>query len=157
HIDGGRTVWVSEPETAAWRDRTDTTLPTGVILQGMTDDGHTVFFVTDSRLVDADTNGGPDLYRYTDSADPENDSNLTMISQNGDTANSLGTSVVGFNGDGERVYYHTTADRLVLWDHGSTEVITSAVVRNPDSRLELTVTAGGPGLGRVSPDGMYMA
>src|SRR6185369_12119963 len=138
HIDGGRTVWVSEPETAAWRDRTDTTLPTGVILQGMTDDGHTVFFVTDSRLVDADTNGGPDVYRYTDSADPENDSNLTMISQNGDTRSNqiLGNSVVGFASDGERVYYHTTADRLVLWDHGSTDVITSAVSRPTQAELQ---------------------
>jgi hypothetical protein len=154
HIAGSTTAWVSEPETRAWRDRTDSTLPTGVSLQGMTRDGHNVFFVTNSALLDSDTNGGPDVYRYTDSSDPASDSNLTMISQNGDTPSSTGVggAVVGFSEDGQRAYYHTLSAKLVLWDHGSTRVINSAVPRS-----QLAVTASQPGLGRVTPDGMYMA
>ena len=67
-IDGRRSVWVSQPEGS------DQSIgSTGVVLQGMTPDGHNVFFVTDSALLDSDINGGPDLYRYTDSPDPAND------------------------------------------------------------------------------------
>jgi hypothetical protein len=149
HIDGKKTVWVSEPEGS------DQSTPTGVSLEGMTRDGHNVFFVTDSALVNSDTNGGADVYRYTDSVDPAKDkNNLTMISQNGDNhiGPSAGRSVVGFSEDGQRVYYNTLSAKLVLWDHGTTRVINSAVPRNQQA-----VTESHPGFGRVTPDGMYMA
>jgi hypothetical protein len=150
-IDGGRSVWVSQPEGS------DQATPVSVALQGMTRDGHNVFFVTDSALLDSDTNSGPDVYRYTDSAEPDVDRNLTMISQNGDTPNSTGGAVVGFSEDGDRIYYHTANDRLAVWDHGITHILRAAVTRSATGRLRLTVTASDPGFGRVTPDGMYMA
>lgn len=151
-IDGSRTVWVSQPEGS------DQSTPTGVMLQGMTRDGRNVFFVTNSPLLDSDTNGGPDLYRYTDSADPASDSNLTMISQNGDTPGDLlGGSVVGFSEDGQSVYYHTVSSHIVLWDHGASHEVAWPVKRPDTPNSELTVTASKPGFGRVTPDGSYMA
>jgi len=151
-IDGRRTVWVSEPEGS------DQSTPVNVLLQGMTRDGKNVFFVTDSALLDSDTNGGPDLYRYTDSANPARDSNLTMISQDGDTpGDNIGDSVVGFSDDGQRVYYQTLSNKLVLWDHGRTVVISTVVSRFGEPRFQLTVTVAQPGHARVTPDGLYMA
>ncbi len=150
-IDGERTVWVSEPEGS------DKSTPLNVILQGASRDGQTVFFATRSRLLDEDENDGHDLYRYTDSADPEDDENLTLISHDGDVAGiTNGGSVVGFSEDAERVYYHPTSARLLVWDHGTTRVITS-VSRSANPWEQLTVTSWKPGNGRVSPDGMYMA
>lgn len=151
-IGGSRTVWVSQPEG------TNQSTPTGVILQGLTRDGQNVFFVTTSPLLDSDTNRGPDLYRYSDSADPARDSNLTMISQDGDVAgNTVGASLIGASEDGQRVYYHTSSDTIVLWDHGSTHLISSVVSRDGNPRFQLAVTASEPGFGRVTPDGNYMA
>jgi hypothetical protein len=152
-IDGSRTVWVSQPEAS------DQSTPQNVVLQGMTRDGKNVFFVTDSPLVEADTNGGPDLYRYTDSADPATDGNLTMISQDGDATftTTVGGSLIGFSEDGERVYFHTLSGKLEVWDHGSVEVINPAVVRDVTAGLQFTETASEPGGGRVTPDGRYVA
>lgn len=152
-INGARTVWVSQPEGS------DQSTPTGVSLEGMTRDGHTVFFVTNSALLNSDTNGGADLYRYTNSADPASDQNLTLISQTGDMERNtaLGGGVIGFSEDGQRVYYHTLTSNIVLWDRGGTHLIASPVKREPTPGLQLTTTASEPGLGRVTPDGMHMA
>jgi hypothetical protein len=158
-IDGRRTVWISEPETTAWRDRSDGTLPSSVVLQGVTPDGRTVFFTTDSGLVDSDTNGGPDLYRYTDSADPGIDSNLTQISDDGDTPGDVdGGALIGFAADGQLLYYQTLGStNIVRWDHGSARVVASGVIRRGSTELQLAAVASGPGFGRVTPDGQYLA
>jgi len=151
-IDGNRTVWVSQPEGS------DQSTPTGVMLQGMTRDGENVFFVTNSPMLDSDTNGGPDLYRYTDSADPAKDSNLTMISEHGDApGNVAGGALVGFSQDGQRAYYQTTSDEIVLWDHAARRVVAPGVSRAGTPNHQLTVTASKPGFGRVTPDGLYTA
>jgi hypothetical protein len=149
-IDGSRTAWVSETEL----DPSDLNYQpdaTGVRAMGMTPDGRHVFFLTDTPLLPGDTNGGTDLYRYTDSADPSTDSNLTMISQDGD----LG-QLVGMSDDGQRVYYHTNFPRLAVWDNGTTRVITDAV--SPGGPTEgFALSAAKPGYGRVTPDGMFFA
>lgn len=152
-IDGRTTHLVSKPEGA------DQSAATQVLLQGLTRDGQNVFFVTDSPLTVDDDNTGPDLYRYTDSPDPDNDAgNLTRISEDGDTpGDALGASVVGFSEDGQIVYYHTQSDKLVVWDHGRRTVITSSVTRSGTFAFRLTLTASEPGYGRVTPDGKYMA
>jgi hypothetical protein len=151
-IDGSRTVWVSQPEGS------DTSDPVAVSLEAMTPDGHNVFFVTDSPLLDEDANAGPDLYRYRDSTDPVAESNLTLISHDGDVpAHLSGNAVIGMSNDGDRVYYHTTSDHLSVWDHGTTTIISDQVPRDSIPRRELTVTASQPGFGRVTPDGGYMA
>jgi hypothetical protein len=153
-IDGSRTVRVSQPEIGDPRDQAE-----AVSLEAMTPDGKNVLFVTDSRLTSDDGNTGPDLYRFRDSADPVNDpGNLTMITHDGDVpANVSGNSVVGMSDDGERVYYQPVSSRLSVWDHGTTRIIADPIDRIPAVRQQLTVTASQPGLGRVTPDGNYMA
>jgi hypothetical protein len=146
-IDGGRTAWVSQTEL----DPLDPNYqpdPTNVQVMGMTPDGRSVFFATDTPLVPADTNGGTDLYRYTDSESPASDSNLTMISQDGDFG---GGDLLGMSDDGERVYYRTQFPRTVLWDHGAASLIDTGGI---GAGLGLTAS---PGLARVSPDGMFLA
>jgi hypothetical protein len=151
-IDGSRTAWVSETEL----DPSDPNYqpdPSGVQVKGMTPDGRHVFFLTDTPLLSGDTNGSADLYRYTDSTDPSRDSNLTMISPDGDMANG---ELVGMSDDGERVYYQTLTDRLLAWDDGTTRLI-SGQVSIGGSLEGLHLTTAKPGYGRVTPDGMFLA
>jgi len=149
-IDGTRTVWISESELDT-RDADYTTSPVNVHVLGMTPDGSNVFFTTDTRLLSADRNrNGTDLYRYTDSADPSNDSNLTLISQDGNLA---GAELMGMSDDGERVYYRTLDPQMVAWDAGTTRLI-STVVGASNTGFDLTTS---PGDGRVTPDGMFLA
>jgi hypothetical protein len=151
-IDRSRAVWVSETEL----DPSDPSYqpdPSGVRAMGMTPNGRNVFFLTDTPLLPEDDNGGTDLYRYTDSADPSSESNLTMISEEGDLG---GGQLVGMSDDGERAYYQTTSDWLVAWDDGTTRLI-SASVSLAGPREGLDLTAAQPGYGRVTPDGMFLA
>jgi Tol biopolymer transport system component len=152
-IDGTRTVWVSETEL----DPSDPNYqpdPANVQLQAVTPDGRNVFFTTDTPLLPEDINGGTDLYRYRDSADPENDSNLTMISQDGAAG---GSEIVGTSDDGERVYYKTNGNELIVWDHGSVRLITDAAQGGNNSSTSFGVKGWAPGQGRVTPDGEYVA
>jgi hypothetical protein len=152
-IAGGRTAWVSETEL----DPSDPSYqpdPSGVQVMGMTPDGRNVFFTTDTPLLPEDTNGGPDLYRYTDSADPFSDNNLTLISQGGDLTN---VRFIGMSDDGERVYYETNIPSLVVWDRGTTTVISGAFSLSNDSNEGVGLSAATPGYGRVTPDGSYLA
>ena len=43
--------------------------------------------MTESALLDDDVVGGPDLYRFTETADPASDSNLTLITNDGGALN----------------------------------------------------------------------
>jgi len=152
-IDGNRTVWISQPEGS------ETAEPSNVHLEAMTPDGRNVLFVTDSPLLDEDTNSGPDLYRYRESADPASDqNNLTLITHAGDVpAEVSGNSVVGVSDDGERIYINTASDRLELWNHGVSALISPFVAREPEPSRQLTVTSKQPGYGRVTSDGSYLA
>jgi hypothetical protein len=152
-VDGSTTVWISQPAHAD--EQQNSSNPSTAALQGVTPDGHTVFFTTDAGLVDSDVNGAVDLYRYTDSADPSSDrSDLTMISQDGDLDGGV---VVGMSDDGQRVYYQTTTDHLSVWDHGATHLISDAVGIRGNVEDRLGVMDGEPGLARVTPDGRYLA
>jgi hypothetical protein len=152
-IGGTRTAWISQPEHAD--DSQNTANPSDATLQGVTPDGHTVFFTTDAGLVDADTNGLVDLYRYTDSPDPSGDKgNLTMISGDGSLNRGF---VVGFGDDGQRVYYLTTENHLTVWDHGTTNLISDQVLSPENEEERIGVMDGEPGLARVTPDGRYLA
>jgi WD40-like Beta Propeller Repeat len=152
-IDGSRTAWVSETEL----DPSDPNYqpdPSNVQALGMTPDGRNVFFLTDTPLMPGDTNGGPDLYRYTDSADPSSDSNLTLISQSGDLTN---VRFIGMSDDGERVYYQTSVGSLVVWDHGTSTVISGSFELSNNPLDGVRLTDAKPGYGRVTPDGSYLA
>jgi hypothetical protein len=128
-----------------------------VVLQHVSGDSRQIFFTTSSSLVDGDTNGGADLYRYTVSADPARPGDLTLISTTGTIfGDQDGTAVIGSSEDGSRVYYQDDGGNLYLWDHGRTVLVSNNVPRgNP--RASLAVTDSDPGAGRVSPDGRYLA
>ena len=151
-IDGKRTVWISEPEGS------DKSEPVEVHLQYMTPDGNNVFFVTNSKLLDEDKNEGPDLYRWTYGPDPEHEKNLTLITSAGGFA-LLGvkTGVIGASDDGSRVYYVTPDGHVSVWDNGTTRLITSDASPDLTVAYSLTAMASRPALGRVSPDGMWLA
>jgi len=148
-IDGERTVWISEPEYGSISEE-----PVGVQVEGATPDGRTIFFSTESRLVEEDENGAQDVYRWTDSANPTVDpNNLTLISR-GDFG---GGEVVGFSDDGGIAYYQTLSDELIAWDHGVSRLISSSVPIKSNFTQRLGVLPKGPGFGRVTPDGRYLA
>ncbi|HEX6781621.1 MAG TPA: hypothetical protein VF125_06270 [Solirubrobacterales bacterium] len=159
-IDGSRTAWVSEPE------RPGAPEPEGVSFQSMTPDGKHVFFVSSTQLVEEDHNSGPDLYRYTDGEDPEDETdNLTMITHTGAVepeflSSGIGsgdaTAVIGTSDDGNRVYYLET-EKLFFWEEGETRVVSSRIERNPGVSRHMNATAYGPGSARVSPDGMWLS
>lgn len=152
-VNGERTAWVSQPEGS---DESD---PAGVSFQGMTPDGRNVFFVSDSPLLDEDTAPGPDLYRYTDSANPADDANLTLITDDGGAENSpfTGGPLVGMSDDGRRVYVHKAGGELSVWDDGVLRTIDPAVTGTAEPRDWLSLMAYWPGNGRVSPDGNWLA
>jgi hypothetical protein len=158
-IGASRTAWISQPElTDDPLDPTDDaeneSNSSSPVLQAVTPDGRTVFFTTDAGLVDQDTNGLTDLYRYTESGDPSRDSNLTLISHEGDLD---GAEVSGMSDDGERVYYHTLGDNLVVWDHGTTKMVIGGVPQQTTPARSLGVKGYAPGSARVTPDGTYFA
>jgi hypothetical protein len=148
-IDDSPTAWVSQTELDPSDPRYQLN-PASVQPLGMTPDGENVFFTTKTPLLPDDgDSSGIDLYRYTDSADPSNDGNLTLISQQSDFGSS--GELMGFSDDGERVYYKS-AGRTTLWDHGATLLIGFV-----GSGGQFRLTDSTPGYARVSPDGTFLA
>ena len=152
-VGGSRTAWISEPEF----DVTDPSAPpgsvrdpVGVTLRAATPDGRNVFFTTGSPLLRDDTNETADVYRWTASEDPANDDNLTRITENG-----FDGLIIGMSDDGGRVYYLTRGNELIAWDHGVVLSINRAVAF-PSTQNSIAIDAS-PGLGRVTPDGRYLA
>lgn len=158
-IDGNRTIWISEPEGANVPSE-----PEGIVFQGATPDGKNIFFSSESPLLDEDTTPGPDLYRWTESPDPENESdNLTLISHGGRMEGAGGPDERGFIGasdNGAIVYYREASDNLFVWSRGESRVVTNA--RSPGGlgtggSLNLGETVTSPGSTRVSPNGRWLA
>lgn len=150
-IDGNTTVPISTPNGSS-------AFSTHVSLQAVTPDGRNVFFITDSPLASHDTNGGPDLYRWTDSGDAAHDGTITQISDTGNFGFFPGLNgVVGASDDGARIYWQTAEGRLLVSDHGSTRLISAQASFDGTKRGSLAATASMPGLGRVTPDGAWMA
>jgi hypothetical protein len=149
-IDGSTTVPISQPNGDP--------NSTNVHLQAVTPDGRNVFFVTDSALVPGDVNGGPDLYRWTDSGDPAHDGTITQISTDGEYGlDGTQNGVIGASDDGTVVYYETTDLQLVVWDNGTSRLLSADAAADSDPTNSVAAVASEPGLGRVSPDGMWLA
>lgn len=155
HVDGRESVWISQPEGS---DQDD---PQNVQFEGMTPDGKSVFFTSDSALLDGDDADGPDLYRFTESADPSSDANLTLITDDGSASSfpaDLGSPLVGMSDDGRRVYVHSDGGKLLLWEEGvGIRTIVSSLSRIPNVHQNLGLTATWPGNARVSSDGNWLA
>ena len=163
HVDGRRTVWVSEPEPGRRTDPPPATpsTPNGIQFEGMTPDGKNVFFVSDDPLVDADTAPGPDEYRFTYSEDAaSNNGNLTLLTNDGQALNDpggYGSTLVGMSDDARVAYLNESDNALRLWQEGVPGLATvdpSALRAGPDTWLTLLAW---PGKGRVSPDGNWLA
>jgi Tol biopolymer transport system component len=154
-IDHSRTALISESENEAF-----TAAAQGVGFEGMTPDGKNLFFVTESPLLEEDEAPGPDLYRWTDGPDPEHESNLTLITDNGGSfrgPSSSGGALVGMSGDGSRVYVHNVGARMELWEEGNGLKTIDPFVPRGSGKDFLDLLAYQPGLGRVSPDGNWAA
>jgi hypothetical protein len=146
-IDGQRTVWVSEPEGPDSPPE-----PEGVVFQSMTPDGQNIFFTTTSRLVGEDQNDGSDIYRYTDSDNPDSDGNLTLISRTGGAPQR---AVIGTSDDG-RVVYWQSGGGIYIWEGGEVRKL-GEVPADTNPKFEWAATASRPGGARVSPDGRWLA
>ena len=165
HVDGRRTVWVSEPEPGRRTDPppASPSTPNGVQFEGMTPDGKNVFFVSDDPLVDEDTAPGPDEYRFTYSDDAaSNNGNLTLITNNGgalDDPGSVGGTLVGLSDDARIAYLHEADGTLRLWQEGvpGLTIVDPGAPRPITAASWLTLVATRPGNGRVSPDGNWLA
>lgn len=134
--DASQTAWVSQSEASS-----PAFSPSGATFLGASADGTRAFFRTDEQLLNADENSSSDLYMYTDSVDPANDSNLTLISAGDNppaTSDPRVAGVLGVSDDGQRVYFaaanqlvsgESTApgDKLFLWDHGTVRYIATVV------------------------------
>lgn len=151
-IDHSRTARISESENEAFTEEAQ-----GVFFQGMTPDGRNVFFATESPLLAADDAPGPDLYRWTDGPDPENEDNLTLITDNGsvvsDRETAIGGALIGMSDDGSRVYLRTSAGKLEFWEEGSG---LGTIDNKPYIPRGIDLLSTVPGFGRVSPDGNWM-
>ncbi|HEV7771391.1 MAG TPA: hypothetical protein VGO66_12145 [Solirubrobacterales bacterium] len=98
------THWVSQQEcTVAC---SNTSAPD--VFEWATPSGSKAFFRSAAKLNDEDTQGGLDLYRYTQSASPNTDKNLTLISKDNEPADGSIADVRGVLGasdDGDTVYF----------------------------------------------------
>lgn len=151
-VDHSRTVWISQPETTG-----PAPTPQNVLLQDVTGDSRHVIFTTSSQLVEGDTDGGSDIYMYTDSADPARDSNLTLVGQAPGRLATGPTPVVGASDDGSRIYYATDGGAILVWYDGQTAVAASNITPTAGFGTSLSATASTPGAARVTSDGRYMA
>ncbi len=159
-IEHDRTAWVSEPEVTQAENPAFKELPEGIVFQGMTPDGHDLFFVSESPLLAADTAPGFDLYRWTAGPDPAHESNLTLITDTGDASPSsqgFGDALIGMSDDGTRVYVTESSDTLRVWDDGVSTVIDNVPRVASEGKYQLTLTTANPGGARVSPDGNWLA
>jgi hypothetical protein len=154
-VNHDHTVWISQPETAG-----PPPAPQDVVLQQVTGDSRHAIFATSSRLLDDDPNDGSDLYLYTDSADPERDANLTLVSDTGDVPgiDTRGrTAVIGSSDDAKRIYYIKNGS-VLLKEGSTTSIVADGVTElNNESVFYFSATTSLPGGARVSPDGRYLA
>ncbi len=139
------TVWVSHSEASSPNPE-----PQGVQFQAASRDGRRVLFTSSDRLLDSDPGGAEaGLYMYTDSSNPEAESNLTFIARVNPRNHINGEDVYGMSEDGTRIYFFSQqaprlpVDGVYLWDHGSVHTVAAADVA-------LTVA-------RVSVDGQRFA
>jgi hypothetical protein len=143
------TVWVSEPEGS------DESNPQGVKFEYITLDNKHVLLSTTSPLLDGDVNGETDIYMYTDSPDPENESNLTLISSGegiyGESSANPSEALLGTSDDGSIVYYQDNKwNQGQIWQYKEGQRKVILFPYGPDERRGMDVDWGSV---RVSRDG----
>lgn len=168
-LDAGETVAVNAEEN----DGQVVPLGSATFLDA-TPDGRFVFFRSDQRLVDADTDDGEDLYRYEAAAPPG--SRLTLITVDSEPADgpAVGRSpgAIGAGEDGQRLYF-VDWDQLVaggptgkggsyvyLWDRGKISFVGvggKTIEENHGIEAFYSDTSPRLSAAAVSPSGRYMA
>ncbi len=128
--NGTTSVMVSESETSV------PVTAENVYLKAATPDLKHILFRTTTRLLDG-LPEGEGLYMYTDGPVPQTESNLTYIGGLGFAGESrgeiepfYGDVVLGVSNDGSRVYYHTAAYEVILWEAGQTRHIGVSYARS---------------------------
>jgi hypothetical protein len=114
------TVNVSESETST------PTEAANVRFQAATPDLKEVLFTTTSQLLDSDPGGsGIALYLYTDSANPESESNLSLIARfpGADDGGDEHEYVRGISDDGSRIYFANGDGEMLLWENGQVKKV----------------------------------
>jgi hypothetical protein len=124
--NGNSTVWVSQSEASASNPE-----PQNVEFQAAAPDDTKILFTTTDSLVNSDPGGtGYGLYLYSDSADPQNESNLTYIARiseaRGERVFGRGGPVWGMSDDARRIYFESPGPEpglpeesgLYLWESG---------------------------------------
>jgi hypothetical protein len=142
--NGSTSVLVSESETAVPVTAEE------VQLEAATSDLKHILFHTTTRLLDSAPEGGG-LYMYTDSPNPQSESNLTYIGESQSSSRIDG--VLGMSEDGSRIYYVAATGLTVdLWESGQTRQIAPAPGVPPEfiGRAEHVEA-------RVTPDGKQVA
>jgi hypothetical protein len=139
-------VWVTEPETSD-----PVANPQGVVLQWVSPSGHRLLFSTPSALLDDDVNGSNDLYLYTDTAEPAEESNLRIIG-----AVPQRQAVIGANEEATRIFAENDAGELLFFNDGETKVVVAGLVEKTQF-TRLGLMAAEPGGARVSADATRLA
>lgn len=124
-------------------------------------DGERAVFTSGQKLTDEASAGSSQnrsLFLYTDSADPENDQNLTLISTDSEPADgtsSLVNEVLGVSDDAKAVYF-TASSQLVAGEptDPGRKLYRWTQAGGLEYLLTAAVTAYPPG---VTPDGRYLA
>jgi hypothetical protein len=147
--NGSTSVLIGESET------TEPVTAENVQLEAATPDLKHIVFHTTTRLLDGAPEGGG-LYMYTDSANPQSESNLTYIGNNGYGGAPSADSVLGMSDDGTHIYYvASNSSSIDMWDAGQTRQIA------PASGVAIGALFGiEPGEhieARVTPDGGQVA
>jgi hypothetical protein len=148
--NGTSSVLVSESEAS-----TPATAE-NVVLQAATPDLQHIVFSTSTRLLDSAPEGGG-LYMYTDSPNPQSESNLTYIgSGEGNEA------VLGMSEDGSHVYYlenNGVFFGVTLWDAGQKH----SIAESQDGAIgrDAVVSADGREIAfrsaaKLTPDARYI-
>lgn len=141
HRRGTHSVLVTESETS------EPVTAENVRLEAATPDLRHIVFRTTTRLLDSAPEG-EGIYMFTDSPNPESESNLTYIGKTEATgAFEEPPMVLGMSDDGTQIYYiehfNHAASTLQLWDAGQTHQVAG--------------WDGDPGEARVSSDGRELA
>lgn len=152
--EGTSTAWVSQSEASAPNHE-----PQSVRFEEMTSDGRHVLFATTDRLLDSDPGGATyGLYLYTDSPDPESESNLTFIARVNGPEEEL---VAGMSEDAKRIYFYTQATSEIaetgtyLWDEGTLHAVASTTFA--PARRTVETSADGRTLAFMSEEALTSA
>ncbi len=142
-IDGTQTVEVSQSHCT----RVDCNAASDAKLQWVSGDSRYVFFTTKEQLLDGDTDGDADLYRY--------DVHLGQVERlsGGEGVLEGAQAVLGASSDGNRVYFDGLTG-LQAWDNGELRKI-----GGPSNTIQAQVRAiGGCSVPNpeVTPDGAFL-